>query len=219
MLSGGPEDRGVYRALASLYSRLRRWPEAEEAVAKMDSLSTRPEEKDEVAFLAGSIYEREKKFEKAEEMFRKVVTSDPNNAAALNYLGYMLADHNTRLEEALSYIRKAVQLDPQNGAYLDSLGWVYFRLGNYTQSEENLRKAVERLQNDPTVLEHMGDVLQKTDRLKLATVYWERALNEYNKSMAADVEPADVAKVQKKLESAKVRLAREGSSKAEAVKP
>ncbi len=219
MLTGGPEDRGVYIALANLYSRVRRWPEAEESINKAESLSTRQEEKDYVSFIAGSIYERQKKYDKAEEMFRKVVANDPNNAAALNYLGYMLADHGTRLEEALGYIRKAVQLEPQNGAYLDSLGWAYFRLGNYTQSEENLRKAVERLQNDPTVLEHMGDLLQKTDRLKMATVYWERALNEYNKSMAGDVEPGDVAKVQKKLESAKVRLARESSSKAEAVKP
>lgn len=219
MLTGNAEDRGVYRALANLYSRLRRWPDAEEAISKAESLSTRQEEKDEAIFIAGSIYERQKKYDKAEEAFKKVVAHDPNNAAALNYLGYMLADHNTRLEEALGYIRKAVQLDPQNGAYLDSLGWAYYRLGNYTQSEENLRKAVERLQNDPTVLEHMGDLLQRTDRLKLATVYWERALNEFNKSMAADVEPGDVAKVQKKLESAKVKLAREGSSKAEAVKP
>jgi len=219
MLTGGPEDRGVYIALANLYSRVRRWPESEEAIQKAEALSTRQEEKDYISFIAGSIYERQKKYDKAEELFKKVVANDPNNAAALNYLGYMLADHGTRLEEALNYIRKAVQLDPQNGAYLDSLGWAYYRLGNYTQSEENLRKAVERLQNDPTVLEHMGDLLQKTDRLKLATVYWERALNEYNKSMAGDVEPGDVAKVQKKIESAKVKLARENSSKAEAVKP
>src|SRR5665811_2509044 len=94
--------------------------------------STRQEEKDYVAFVAGSIYERQKKYDKAEELFKKVVASDPNNAAALNYLGYMLADRNLRLEEALNYIRRAVQVDPQNGAYLDSLGWAYFRLGNYS---------------------------------------------------------------------------------------
>jgi len=75
------------------------------------------------------------------------------------------------------------------------------------------------MQNDPTVLEHMGDLLQKTDRLKLATVYWERALNEFTKSAAADIEPGDVAKVQKKLESARVKLASQSNSKAEAVKP
>lgn len=220
MLNGSPEDRGVYIALANVYSRLRRWSDAEEAIAKAESLSNRSDEKDYVNFMAGSIYEREKKYDKAEELFKKVIASDPNNAAALNYLGYMLADHNTRLEEALGYIRKAVQLEPQNYAYLDSLGWAYYHMGNYTLAEENLRKAVDRTGNDATVLEHMGDLLQKTDRLKLATVYWERALNEYNKSVAGDIEPGDIAKVQKKLESAKVKLAREGgTNKADAAKP
>ena len=217
MLKGNAQDRVVYIQLANLYSRLRRWPEAEEAIGKAQAMSTRTEDKDTANFIAGSIFERQKKYPEAEEMFKKVIASDHNNAAALNYLGYMLVDHNTRLEEALGYIRKAVQIEPQNGAYLDSLGWAYFRLGNYSMAEENLRKAVDRMQNDPTVLEHMGDLMQKTDRLKLATVYWERALNEFNKSVPGDIEPGDVAKVQKKLESARVKLAEQ--SKSEAVKP
>jgi tetratricopeptide (TPR) repeat protein len=218
MLNGSPDDRVVYIQLANLYSRLRRWPEAEQAIAKAEAMSTRPEDKDTAIFIAGSIYERQKKYPEAEEMFKKVIADDRNNAAALNYLGYMLADRNTRLEEALGYIRKAVQIDPQNGAYLDSLGWAYYRLGNYSLAEENLRKAVDRMQNDPTVLEHMGDLMQKTDRLKLATVYWERALNEFNKSVPGDIEPGDIAKVQKKLESARVKLAEQSNNKAE-VKP
>jgi len=119
----------------------------------------------------------------------------------------------------LQYVKRAIQLDPQNGAYLDSLGWAYFKLGNYTLAEENLRKACDRVQNDPTVLDHMGDLLQKTDRLKLATAYWERALREWAKTVPAEVDTSDVAKVKKKLESAKIRLARQNEGKAEAIKP
>jgi hypothetical protein len=59
------------------------------------------------------------------------------------------------------------------------------------------------------VQDHLGDVYLKVGRLKQAAAHWERALNEYNRSVTADAEPADVAKVQKKLESAKVKLARE----------
>ena len=55
----------------------------------------------------------------------------------------------------------------------------------------------------------MGDVYQKTGRLKLAAAHWERALEEYNKTISVEVEPSEVAKVQKKLESAKVKLAKE----------
>ncbi|MBZ5510545.1 MAG: tetratricopeptide repeat protein [Acidobacteriia bacterium] len=219
MLKGTAEDREVYIALAQMYSRLKRWPEAEEALAKAEPLSTKQEEKDYVSFVAGSIYERQKKYDRAEEMFKKVLATDPNNAVTLNYLGYMLADRGVRLDEALGYVKKAIQLDPQNGAYLDSLGWAYFKLGNYELAEENLRKAMDRTQNDPTVLDHMGDLLQKTERLKLAAAYWERALAEWAKSVSAEVDTTEVAKVQKKLDTAKVKLAKQNERKAEAVKP
>ena len=114
-------------------------------------LSTKQEDKDYATFVAGSIYERQKKYDLAEESFHKVIADDPKNALALNYLGYMLADRGTRLEEALGYIRRAVALDPQNGAYLDSLGWAYYRMGNYDLAEENLRRASENIGSDPTV--------------------------------------------------------------------
>ncbi len=212
-LKNTPEDREVYIALAQIYSRLKRWPEAEAAITKADSLSSKPDEKEYVLFVGGSIYERQKKYDKAEDMFRRVLASDANNAVALNYLGYMLADRGVRLEEALGYIKKAVQLDPQNGAYLDSLGWAYFKLGNYVLAEENLRKAAERTNNDPTILDHLGDLYLKTDRLKLAAAYWERALQEYNRTVAAEVDNDDVTAVQKKLESARVRLAKQAENK------
>src|ERR1035437_335266 len=98
----------------------------------------------------------------------------------LNYLGYMLADKGMRLPEALKMIRKAVDLEPGNGAYLDSLGWIYFKMGEYELAEDNLRQAAEQ---------------------------WQLAVSEFAKSAPADVEPGDVAKVQKKLEGARVKLA------------
>ncbi len=106
-------------------------------------------------------------------------------------------------------IKKAVDLEPANGAYLDSLGWAYFRLGKYELAEDNLMKASQHIGTDPTVQDHLGDLYQKTGRLKLAAAHWERALDEWNKTVAAEVDPADVAKVQKKLESAKMKLAKE----------
>ena len=212
LLTGKSEDREVYVALAQMYSRLRRWKDAEDAIASALKVSNKQEEKDYVNFVAGSIYERQKKYEQAEELFRQVIANDPKNATALNYLGYMMADRGVRLEEALNYIKRAISLDPQNGAYLDSLGWAYFKLGKYDIAEENLRKAVEKSNDDPTIHDHLADVYQKTGRLKMAIAHWERALDGWNKTVAAEVEPADVAKVQKKLEAAKVKLAREGTA-------
>jgi tetratricopeptide (TPR) repeat protein len=102
-----------------------------------------------------------------------------------------------------------VDLDPANSAYLDSLGWAYFRLGKYEQAEDSLTKASQHMGADPTVQEHLGDLYQKTGRLKLAVTHWERAIEEWNKTVAAEVDSEDVVKVQKDLESAKVKLARE----------
>jgi tetratricopeptide (TPR) repeat protein len=216
MLDGKPaDDREVWINIAQIESRLRHYGEAEKAVAHALELSQKPEEREFINFLAGSIYERQKKYDEAESYFRKVLADDARNAAALNYLGYMLVDHGTRLDEALAMIRKAVSLDPQNAAYLDSLGWAYFRLGRYEEAESELRKASERLESDPTVHQHLGDLYQKTNRLKLAVAEWERSLEEWKKSVPADQDAAEIAKTQKKLDGAKVKLAKHGEQPAQ----
>ena len=212
LLAGKPEDRDVYITLAQMYSRLKRWPEAEQALDKAAQLSVKDEDKEYVEFLRGSTYERQKKYEEAEQVFRKVLGSDPDNAAVLNYLGYMLADRGQKLDEALIMIKKAVDIEPANGAYLDSLGWAYFKLGKYDQAEDNLTKASQHMGTDPTVQQHLGDLYQKTGRLKLAAAHWERAIEEWNKTVAPEVDTDELAKVQKQLESAKIKLAKEEST-------
>ncbi len=210
MLTKTPADLEVYRQLANIYTRLRRWQDASDAIDHADQLSTKPDDKFFVAFLRGTLYERQKLYDQAEVEFRKALALDPNNSMTLNYLGYMLADHGTKLEEALTMIKKAVELDPQNYAYLDSLGWAYFKLGQYNLAETDLRKAVERDSMDATVHDHLGEVYEKTGRLKLAAAQWEESLNEYARTMTADMDPGDVSRVQKKLDSVRVRIAREG---------
>ena len=107
-------------------------------------------------------------------------------------------------------ITKALARSPNNGAYLDSLGWVYFRLGRLSEAEENLRRAVDRTPRDPTVHDHLGDVLMKESKVKEAIAQWQTSLKEWDASAPADLEPAEIAKVKTKLESAKVRLANQG---------
>jgi tetratricopeptide (TPR) repeat protein len=159
-------------------------------------------------FLRGEFYDRQKMYDQAEAQFRKALVLDAQNAAVLNYLGYMLADQGQKLPEALKLIRQAVDLEPQNGAYLDSLGWVYFKLGQYSEAEEYLRKANERMNSDPTVHDHLGEVYEKTGNLKMAVAQWERSMTEYAHSLPTDAEPEDVQKVQHKLENARVKLAK-----------
>ncbi len=216
MLVNSDEDRAVYFALGNMYTRLHRWKEADEALTKATALTTKKEDKIYLLFLKGALADREKHTEQAEPFFRQALELDPTNAMTLNYLGYMLADKGVRLPEALKLIRKAVDLEPMNGAYLDSLGWAYFKMGEYELSEENLRKAVERDQTDPTVHDHLGDLYEKTGRIRLAAAQWHLSISEFAKSPTTDVEPGDVAKVQRKLETARVKLAKQESATGQA---
>ncbi|HUO13646.1 MAG TPA: tetratricopeptide repeat protein [Verrucomicrobiae bacterium] len=217
MLKGGPEDRDVYIRLGIIYTRAKRWKDAEDSLNKADELSTKPEDKAYGWFLLGDVYQRQKKFDEADAEFRKVLAAtpptDPQAAATLNYLGYMNADRGVKLEESLNYIKEAVSMEPTNGAYLDSLGWVYFKMGKYDLAEENLNKAALHMSSDPTVQEHLGDLYQKTGRLKMAAAHWERSVEEWNKTVPAEQDTDAFAKVQQKLDAAKVKLAKEDSDK------
>jgi tetratricopeptide (TPR) repeat protein len=207
LLRATPEDREVYLALAQMYTRLKQWPEADEALDKATRLSTKDEDREYVGFLRGSAYEKEKKYDAAEEAFRKVLVNDPQNAAALNYLGYLLAERGTKLDEALTLTKKAVSLDPSNAQYLDSLGWVYFKLGQYQEAETDLVKASGRLKADPDIQVHLGRLYEKTGRIKLAVDCWNSAIEEWNKTVAAEVDSEELAQVQSDLRSAKVMMA------------
>jgi tetratricopeptide (TPR) repeat protein len=195
---------------------MRRWKEAEDALNKAEAVTSKKEDRTYLYFLKGELADRQKHLEPAEQYFRQALELDPTSSMTLNYLGFMLADKGLRLPEALKLIRKAVDLEPMNGAYLDSLGWVYFKMGQYELAEQNLRKAVDRDQADPTVHDHLGDLYEKTGRIRLAATQWELSLTEFSKSAPADVEPAEVAKVQRKLENAHVKLAKRESATGQA---
>jgi len=217
-LSNTPADLDVHQRLAEMYIRLKRFKEADEEIRKAEVMASKPPEKLFIYFLRGEYFDRQKMYDKAEEQFRQALSIDAHNAAVLNYLGYMLVDHDQKLPEALTMIREAVQLDPQNYAYLDSLGWAYFKSGQYDLAEQNIRKANERNNGDPTIHDHLGAVYEKTGKLKMAVAQWERSMSEYASSLPADADPEEVQKVQRKLESARVKLARLNSSASEKTK-
>lgn len=211
-LLDGKSDREIYFELARLvYDRGRKFDEEAKALDAAEKLSVSKEEKQDIWFQRGAMYERMKKPDLAETEFRKILEVNPDNAPALNYLGYMLADRNVKLSEALTLITKALDIEPNSGAYLDSLGWVYFKMNRLQEAEENLRQALVRTPRDATVHDHMGDVLLRESKVKEAIAQWQMSIQEFDKSLPADVEPADVAKVKSKLEGAKVRLAKENT--------
>jgi tetratricopeptide (TPR) repeat protein len=207
-LNGKVEDRTTYLTLAQAYIRLKRYDEANGALDKAEVFSQKNDDKIYLYFLRGTIDDKQGKKDESETWLRKVLDIDPNNAQTLNYLAYMFAERGVKLPEALTMIKKAVELDPQNYAYLDSMGWVYFKMGEYAMAEDHLQKAVDRNATDPTVHDHLGQALEKQNKLKPAVAQWERALTEYSRSLPADIEPDDVSKLRKRLDNARVKLAR-----------
>jgi tetratricopeptide (TPR) repeat protein len=205
---GGDRDRETRLAIAQLYEKAKKYSEMGKELDAAEKLSKTNDEKEQVYFMRGAMYERMKKYDLSEAEFKKALQLNPDNVQALNYLGYMLADRGVRLDEAFQMIKKAVDQEPNNGAYLDSLGWVYFRQGKYSDAESILIKAVERSGGDATVHDHLGDVYLKLGKTRDAVAQWQSSIREYQKS-GSDADPDEVAKVSKKLDDARVKLAKE----------
>jgi tetratricopeptide (TPR) repeat protein len=203
------KDREGWISLAQIYERTKNYAEMAKSLDEAEKLSRDQDEKEGVYFMRGAMFEKMKKFDAAEAEFRKVLASNPKSASALNYLGYMLADRNVRLKEAHDFIRQAVDKEPQNGAYLDSLGWVLFRMNRLEEAEDYLKQAVARTGKDPTVHDHLGDVYFRQGKLKEAITHWQRSVEEWEASPPSELDRNEQAKVQKKLDGAKVKLARE----------
>jgi tetratricopeptide (TPR) repeat protein len=109
-----------------------------------------------------------------EKDLRAIIAREPENAMALNALGYTLADRTTRYAEAKALIEKAYQLTPDDPAILDSMGWVAYRLGNLEEAERYLRQALERFP-DHEVAAHLGEVLWANGKRREARQVWAKA--------------------------------------------
>ena len=122
------------------------------------------------------IHESEGSLWAMEQDLRRILAQDPNHAATLNALGYSLTNRTQRYEEAAVLIERALALSPGDPAIMDSLGWVYYKLGQYVQSESLLREAHAALP-DPEVAAHLGEVLWAQGREVEAKDVWQEGLN------------------------------------------
>ena len=112
-----------------------------------------------------------------EQDLRFIIEREPDNAMALNALGYTLTDRTDRHDEALGLIEQAFALNPDDAAILDSLGWVHYHLGNLEQAEALLRQAYHRLP-DHEIAAHLGEVLWITGKHREARAIWAEALKQ-----------------------------------------
>lgn len=127
------------------------------------------------------LFTRMDKIDDAERDLKRVLSLAPENAAALNALGYTLADRTERLDEAYEYIQRAYKLTPNDPAVMDSLGWVEYRRGNHKAALQKLRSAMKAMP-DHEIAAHLGEVLWMTGQQKEANKVWRNGLQLTPKS-------------------------------------
>ncbi|MCW8955435.1 MAG: tetratricopeptide repeat protein [Gammaproteobacteria bacterium] len=175
LLSMVQNDQGQIRIYLAQGEVLRSVNRQQDAMAIYDlALKVAPDNTD-LLYARALTAEKLDMLERAEADLRKVLKSEPDNANALNALGYTLADRTQRYEEAKKYILKAAQLLPDDPAILDSLGWVYYRLGEYQTAIKWLRKAFAHLE-DAEIAAHLGEVLWVSGQHQEAQKIWQRGL-------------------------------------------
>ncbi|MCI0506719.1 MAG: tetratricopeptide repeat protein [Gammaproteobacteria bacterium] len=151
-----------------------RYPAAKDYYTKV--LDTMPNETS-VRYARALVAEKLGELDLVESDLQSILKLEPANAQVLNALGYTLADRTTRYEEALTYIQRALELEPDDAAVVDSMGWVQYRLGNYQNAIQHLRRAAE-LSQDPEIAAHLGEVLWVSGDKKGAREIWEKSLKE-----------------------------------------
>ena len=168
-----PEEQiNLLLAEGEMLRELERYPEAMEVLSA--GLHASPDNPD-LLYARAMAAERLDRLDILEQDLRRILQADPENAQALNALGYTLADRTERHEEALGYIRQALAQHPDDPAINDSMGWVMFRLGRYAEAETYLQKAATAFK-DPEVAAHLGELYWTTGRSSEARQVWDEAL-------------------------------------------
>ncbi|MBM7115625.1 tetratricopeptide repeat protein [Archangium primigenium] len=121
---------------------------------------------------------------------RSVLRMEPDHPAALNFIGYLLAQRGRDFAEAERLVRRALALRPDTGSFLDSLGWIHYRRGDYARAVQALARAAELEPEEPVILEHLGDAYQRAARPDEAAGAWRRALEVLARTPEA-AEPRD----------------------------
>jgi tetratricopeptide (TPR) repeat protein len=141
-----------------------------------EALADEPDSAD-LLYDVAMVAEKLDRLDEVESRLKRVIELKPDNAQALNALGYTLVDRTQRAAEGMKLIEKAHALAPSDPFILDSMGWAYFRLGNLSESEKFLRRALDE-RPDPEIAAHLGEVLWAKGERDRAQEVWQSQLKE-----------------------------------------
>jgi tetratricopeptide (TPR) repeat protein len=146
-----------------------------EAMQVLDEALVEMPDNTPLRYARAMLSEKQNELVSMERDLRAILATNPDNATALNALGYTLADRTTRYDEALQLIARALALQPNEPAILDSMGWVMFRTGRYAESVMYLSRAYGYFP-DPEVAAHLGEALWVKGDTDGAREIWQDAL-------------------------------------------
>ena len=193
-----PEDAEPLLLKAELLTRLKDFEAADKVLRK--ALASHPDN-ETANFQFAYLHELKGQREAAMSLMEEVILRFPDNAMALNYVGYNLADSGKELDRALELVQRASALDPDADFIADSLAWTLYRLGRMDEAWEHIQRAIALSRNggniDPTMLEHYGDIAKaRNDKAETRRGY-EEALAGFLKYNLKD----DAKRVEAKLKA------------------
>lgn len=128
-------------------------------------------------YLAG-LYEKDNEIIKSQELLKDILTDEPDNVDALNYLGYSYIESGSNLDKAFELIRKAVDLSPTDGYIRDSLGWYYYKIGDFKAALKQIIMANKYAPSDHVILKHLGMVYQKLELYDDSVKFLKEAISK-----------------------------------------
>ena len=167
------DDPALSVAMAELLLELGR---NDQALALLSAELVRAPDEKRLLFALAAARERSGDLDGAVGLMQALLRAEPQNAAALNFVGYVWADHGLRLDEARAMLRRAVELEPDDPHILDSLGWCEVRRGDLEAGIRQLERARELAPRDSTVLHHLATAYHRSGRRADAEELWQEAL-------------------------------------------
>jgi tetratricopeptide (TPR) repeat protein len=177
ILKGSQSDGSlvrIYLAKGELLRAARRYEQAMEVFNT--ALEIVPGNSD-LLYSRALVAEKLGRIDLLEADIKTILKTEPNNAHALNALGFTLADQTDRYEEAYAYLKRAIEINPDDAAIIDSWGWIHYRMGDYDKAIALLRTALSRF-DDAEIASHLGEVLWVSGNQDEARSIWQKALKK-----------------------------------------
>jgi tetratricopeptide (TPR) repeat protein len=172
-----PEDAFIRFFIGVAYSARDQNGQAIAWLTLASEAPARPAFKSVVFGVLGDTHQGMENWPDAVAAYDRALSLDPDNSTALNNYAYFMSLRRERLEEAYVMSRRSVELVPDNPSYLDTLGWIYYKKGDYENARKYIASSIDNGGSSATILEHMGDVLDKLGDQNGAREWWEKAFD------------------------------------------